>query len=67
MIGDLLEMGRIIGIIIFFIFILLIPIVATIFFGIYIANALHLTGIIWWSFLILFYLIIMGILSFLSK
>lgn len=65
---DLLEICGLIGvIIIILILFVLIPMGVTIVLGIYIANVLHLTGIVWWSFLILFYLIISGILSFLSK
>lgn len=67
MIEDALQIGGVLGIIIFFMIILLLPVVATIVLGIYIANALGLTGIVWWSFLIIFWLIIMGILSLLSK
>jgi len=67
MIEDVLQIGGVLGIIIFFMIILLLPIIATIVLGIYIANALGLTGIVWWSFLIIFWLIIMGILSLLSK
>ena len=67
MIEDVLQIGGVLGIIIFFMIILLLPVIATIVLGIYIANALGLTGIVWWSFLIIFWLIIMGILSLLSK
>ena len=67
MIEDALQIGGVLGIIIFFMIILLLPIIATIVLGIYIANALGLTGIVWWSFLIIFWLIIMGLLSLLSK
>lgn len=67
MIEDALQIGGVLGIIIFFMIILLLPVIATIVLGIYIANALGLTGIVWWSFLIIFWLIIMGILSLLSK
>lgn len=67
MIEDALQIGGVLGIIIFFMIILLLPVIATIVLGIYIANALGLTGIVWWSFLIIFWLIIMGLLSLLSK
>lgn len=67
MIEDLLKMGGIVSILILLMLVILLPIIATIIFGVYLANAMHLTGIVWWSFLILFYLIVMGIISLISK
>lgn len=43
--------------------ILLLPLICTIILGTYFATQLGLTGIVWWSFVILFYLIIAGILG----
>lgn len=65
MIG-LKSMG-LIGIIILLILILLIPFIVTILVGIGFANYFGFTGILWWSFVILFYLIISAILTFLGR
>lgn len=63
MIGDLIETGGIVAVLAIGIFIILIPIMATIILGMYIANAFHLTGIVWWAFMIIFYLVVAKILS----
>ena len=57
------ELG-IVGIIIL---ILLIPFLVTIIVGIAIANMLGFTGITWWAFVILFYLIIGAIFAALRR
>lgn len=62
----LLELG-ITGLILLFIIVLLLPIILTIIVGIGFANALGFTGIYWWAFIILFYLIISLIFVALSK
>jgi len=62
----LTELG-IIGIIILIILVLLIPFFATIIVGIALANMLGFTGITWWAFVILFYLIIGAIFTTLGK
>lgn len=59
----LLDLG-LVGLVVFIIVILiLLPIVATILVGIGFANALGFTGLTWWAFVILFYLIISAILG----
>ena len=55
------------GIIILILLIFLIPFVCTIILGVAFANMLGLSGIIWWAFLIIFYLIIMGILGLIKN
>lgn len=59
------EMG-IVGLIILIILILLIPAILTVLVGIAFANMLGFTGIFWWAFVILFYIIIGAILGFLG-
>lgn len=54
----LLEGLGIIGIILLIILILLIPFIVTIIVGVGFANLLGFTGIYWWAFVILFYIII---------
>lgn len=56
-----------VGIIMFALLIIFIPMIATIVLGVAIANMLGFTGIVWWSFLIVFYLVIMGIIGLLSN
>lgn len=63
MLNELLLGFGIIGIIIIIIIVLFVPIICTIVLGTYFATALGLTGLVWWAFVILFYLIIMGLLS----
>lgn len=55
------------AIIIIIILICLVPLVCTAVLGTYLATNLGLTGIVWWSFVILFWLIICGLLSLLTK
>lgn len=58
----LLELGMA-GLFLFIILALLIPFIVTIIVGIGLANLLGFTGIFWWAFVILFYIIIMAILG----
>ena len=60
------ELGFI-GIIILILIVGLIPVVATILVGTAFATMLGFTGIIWWAFVILFWLIISAILAALTK
>lgn len=59
----LLEGFGILGIILLIILILLIPFIVTIIVGMGIANWFGFTGIYWWAFVILFYIIIGAILG----
>ena len=62
----LLELG-IIGVILFIaIFIIILPVILTIIVGIGFANLLGFSGIFWWAFVILFYILISAILGALS-
>lgn len=51
-------------IILFLIFIVCLPLVCTIIFGTYLATLLGLTGVVWWSFVILFWIMLMSLLLF---
>lgn len=53
----------VVGLFLFIILVLLIPFVATIIVGIGLANLLGFTGIFWWAFVILFYIIITAMLA----
>ena len=63
MIREILLGLGIIGFIILVLVVALLPLVCTIIIGTWLATTLGLTGIVWWSFVILFYIILMGILG----
>jgi hypothetical protein len=63
MIRDLFLGIGALGLVILILFVLLIPFICVIVLGIGFANMLGFTGIVWWSFLIIFYLILVGILG----
>lgn len=65
MIREILLGLGIIGFVILVVMVALLPLVCTLVLGTYIASSLGLTGIVWWSFVILFYLILMGLLGLL--
>lgn len=67
MIEELLTGIGIIGIILFILVLALLPFVCTIVLGTYLATLFGLTGIVWWAFVILFYLLIIGILGSIAK
>lgn len=58
----LLNLG-IIGVILLIIIALFLPLILTIIVGVAFANQLGFTGIYWWAFVILFYLIVSAILG----
>lgn len=57
----LLEAFGLFGVILLIVLIVLIPFILTIIVGIAFANLLGFTGIYWWAFIILFYLIVSAI------
>lgn len=59
----LLEGLGIIGVILLVTLVLLVPFIVTIIVGVGFANLLGLTGIYWWAFVILFYIVIGAILG----
>ena len=61
----LLGIG-VIGLVLFICILVLLPLICTIILGTYFATALGLTGLVWWAFVIMFYLILMGLLSILA-
>lgn len=63
MLEDWLKASGIIFAILMICLIIILPTIATIIVGMWIANQLGLTGIVWWSFLILFWLIVSSLLS----
>ena len=56
-----------ISVIIFILILLSVPLICTIVLGTYLATWLGLTGIVWWSFVILFWIIISALLTLLLK
>lgn len=65
--SDWLEIIGVSGIIVIGIFIILLPLICTIVLGTYIATLLGLTGVVWWSFVILFWIILSGLISMISR
>lgn len=64
MFNEVLKATGIIGLIMIILFL---PLICTIILGIYMAGVLNLSGITWWAFIILFYIIIMGIIGKLTS
>lgn len=62
----LLDLG-IIGIVLLILIAIFLPLILTILVGIAFANMFGFTGIYWWAFVILFYIIICAILGALGK
>ena len=56
----------VIGLVLFICILVLLPLICTIILGTYFATALGLTGLVWWAFVIIFYLVIMGVLGLLA-
>lgn len=63
MIREILLGIGILGLAILVLIVLLLPLICTIILGTYFATTLGLSGIVWWAFVIIFYLILMGILG----
>lgn len=66
MIEELLLGIGVVGIILFILVLALLPFICTIILGTYLATTLGLTGLVWWSFVIIFYLIIAGLLGLIA-
>lgn len=66
MIEELLIGIGVMGVILFILVLALLPFVCTIVLGTYLATTLGLTGIVWWSFVILFYLLIAGLFGLIA-
>lgn len=62
--GNILSGGVIV---LFWIFIVCLPLICTIVLGTYLATSLGLTGVVWWSFVILFWIVLMSLITFLGK
>lgn len=55
------------AIIVLLVFIGCLPLGCTIILGTYFATLLGLTGVVWWSFVILFWIVLMLLITFLGK
>lgn len=55
------------AIIVLLVFIVCLPLICTIVLGTYLATLLGLTGVVWWSFVILFWIVLMSLITFLGK
>ena len=67
MIEEVLTAIGVIGIILFILVLVLLPFVCTIVLGTYLATFFGLNGLVWWAFVILFYIIIIGIIGSIAK
>lgn len=67
MIEEVLTAIGVIGIILFILVLALLPFICTIILGTYLATTLGLTGWVWWSFVIIFYIIIAGVLGLIAR
>lgn len=63
MLKELLLGVGVLGLAILLCILLLLPLFCTIILGTYFATALGLSGLVWWAFVIIFYMILMGILG----
>ena len=55
------------AIIVLLVVIVCLPLICTIILGTYLATLLGLTGIVWWSFVILFWIVLMSLITFLGR
>lgn len=67
MIEEVLTAIGVIGIILFILVLVLLPFICTIVLGTYLATFFGLNGLVWWAFVILFYIIIIGIIGSIAK
>ena len=67
MIEEILTAIGVMGIILFILVLALLPFICTIVLGTYLATMFSLNGIVWWAFVILFYIIIIGIIGSIAK
>jgi len=56
-----------IGFIGLLVFIILLPVIITVIVGVAFANMLGFSGLTWWAFVILFYIVMMGLMGFLNR
>lgn len=55
------------AIILFLVFIVCLPLICTVVLGTYLATLLGLTGVVWWSFVILFWIILSSFITLLQR
>ncbi len=63
----LFEIAGLTGIILIIILLILLPVFVTLIVGMAFANLFGFTGITWWAFIILFYLLVSAIFGMLGK
>ena len=64
---NLFESIGIISIILIILLLVFLPLILTVIVGIGFANLLGFSGIFWWAFVILFYILIAGIIGLIGK
>jgi hypothetical protein len=65
--SDWLEVIGVSGLIVIGLFLVLLPLICTIVLGTYIATMLGLTGLVWWCFVILFWMILSGFMAMINR
>ena len=67
MIEEILFGIGVVGIILFILVLVLLPFVCTVVLGTYLATMFGLNGLVWWAFVILFYIVIIGLIGSIAK
>lgn len=62
----LIGLGMI-GVVLLIMCLICLPTICTIIIGIWVANSLYMHGIVWWAFVFIFTIFVLGILGFLSN
>ena len=65
--SDWLEVIGVSGLIVIGLFLVLLPLICTIVLGTYIATAIGLSGLVWWCFVILFWMILSGFIAMINR
>ena len=65
--SDWLEVIGVGGLIVIGLFLVLLPLICTIVLGTYLATMLGLTGLVWWCFVILFWIILSGLITMINR
>lgn len=65
--SDWLDVIGVGGLIVIGLFLVLLPLICTIVLGTYLATMLGLTGLVWWCFVILFWIILSGLIAMINR
>ena len=65
--SDWLDVIGVGGLIVIGLFLVLLPLICTLVLGTYLATMLGLTGLVWWCFVILFWIILSGLIAMINR